>query len=162
MTARIPRSSLLNRFDEDAGPWRPMYYGLTIDVPTQGGLSENQSVTLNNQPFIWQFLGHAILGNTYDWETSGLMQDGQYMIEFKDEMSNYQNVPLMASAAFGQGPCGFMVEFPFPIPFAGNKTITFRITNNYTRILTPTPARPVFQVQMILGGVADWGELTVK
>ncbi|OGO03688.1 MAG: hypothetical protein A2Y72_07760 [Chloroflexi bacterium RBG_13_53_26] len=159
MNARIDRSSLLGRYDQDAGPWRPMYYGLTINVPLAGGQSESGTVTLNNQPYIWQFLSHMILGNTYDWETTGLMQDGQYMIEFKDEQSNYQNVPVAASAAFGQGKTGYMVEFPFPIPFAGNKTITFRVTNNYTRILTPTPAAPVFPVNLVLGGVADWGEL---
>lgn len=157
--ARTDRSSLLGRYDQDAGPWRPMYYGLTINVPVAAGGSENASITLNNQPYIWQYLSHMILGQTYDWETSGLYQDGQYMIEFKDEQSNYQNVPVAASAAFGQGPCGYMLEFPFPIPFAGNKTITFRITNNYTRVITPTPPSAVFPVHLVLAGVADWGDL---
>jgi hypothetical protein len=160
MGNRIDRSSLLGRFDQDAGPWRPMYYGMTINVPLVGGGSENASITINNQPYIWMFLAHRILGNTVDWETTGLIQDGQYMIEFKDEQSNYQNVPISAAAAFGQAELGFMEEFPFPIPFSGNKTITFRITNNYTRILTPTPATPVFPVHLVLAGVADWGELS--
>jgi hypothetical protein len=136
-----------------------MYYALTIEVPLAEGGNENASITLNNQPYIWCFLGHWILGQTYDWETSGLMQDGQYLIEFKDEQSNYQNVPMCAVPAFGQANSGYMTEFPFPISFAGNKTLTFRVTNNYTRILTPTPARPVFKVHLVLAGIADWGEL---
>lgn len=159
-TQRIARNSLLGRFDQDAGPWRPMFYGLNIDVPLTGGQSENGSVTIQNQPFIWTHLAHMVLGNTVDWLTTGLINDGQYMVEFKDEQSNYQNIPVAASAAFGQGPVGYALEFPFPIPFAGNKTITFRVTNNYTRVLTPTPASPVFRVHFVLAGVADWGQLT--
>jgi hypothetical protein len=156
---KVARNALLSRFDADPGPWRPMYYPIVIPVPLEANGSEEGSVTINNQPFIWTFIGHQILGNTGDPETSGLYQDGQYLIEFKDEQSNYQSAPMAASAVFGGPAVGYMIDFPIPIPFPGSKTITFRITNTYTRILTPDPAEPIFNLQIGLGGVADWGSL---
>jgi hypothetical protein len=156
---RINRNPLLSRFDADPGPWRPMYYPVTIDVPLVAGGSEIGSVTINNQPFIWMFLGHQILGNTGDPETSGLYQDGQYQIEMKDEQSNYQSSMFVAGAGIGGTPFGYQINLPLPIPYPGTKTLTFRITNNYTRVLTPTPEATTFPLQLVVGGVADWGRL---
>lgn len=153
------RSSLLNRFDADPGPWRPMYYPLEIEVPLEAWGSEIGSVTINNQPFIWTFIGHQIIGNTGDPETSGLYQDGQYSVEFRDEQSNYQSAPVAASSAFGGGAFGYQIPLPLPIPYPGTKTLTFRITNHYTRILTPEPSDPVFKVRITLGGIANFGTL---
>jgi len=158
MNATIQRSSLLSRFDQDAGPWRPMFYPIEILVPITASESESGSITINNQPFIWQTLGHQIIGNTGDPEASGLYQDGQYDLEFKDEQSNYQSAPVAASAAFGGGAFGFIIPFPFPIPYQGSKTITFRITNRVTRALTPPD--DYFRVKLVMIGVADWGALT--
>lgn len=156
---RVYKSPLLSRFDADPGPWRPMFYPVTIDVPLEAGGSEEGSVTLLNQPFIWTFLGHQIIGNTGDPETSGLYQDGQYDIDIKDEQSNYQSAPVAASSAFGGGAFGFMITLPLPIPYPGTKTLTFRISNHYTRVLTPDPAEQVFKVKLTVGGVANWGRL---
>jgi hypothetical protein len=156
---KTDRNPLVGRFDSDPGPWRPMYYAVEIPVPLEAGGSEIGSVTIQNQPFIWMFLAHQIMGNTADPETSGLYQDGQYDIEFKDEQSNYQAVPIPAGAAFGGPSGGYQLDLPVPIGYPGAKTITFRITNRYTRILTPDPDEPVFPVKMLMGGVADWGEL---
>lgn len=156
---RVPRNPLLSRFDADPGPWRPMFYPVNIDVPLEAAQSEIGSVTINNQPFIWMYLGHQIIGNTGDPETSGLFQDGQYMIEMKDEQSNYQSMMFAASAAIGGPGVGYQINLPLPIPYPGTKTLTFRITNNYTRVLTPEPDEPVFRVQLVVAGVADWGRL---
>lgn len=156
---RVQKNPLLSRFDADPGPWRPMYYPVTIPVPLAAGGSELGSLTINNQPFIWTFLGHQIIGNTGDPETSGLYQDAQYDIEMKDEQSNYQSALIPAGATFGGAAMGYMMEFPLPIPYPGSKTLTFRITNHYTRILTPDPAEAVFNVKLVVGGMADWGTL---
>ena len=156
---RMQKHPLLSRFDQDAGPWRPMMYPLEIPVPIAADQSENGSLTINNQPFIWTRLAHQIMGNTGDPETSGLYQDGQYDIAFKDEQSNYQKISFPAGATLGGPGQGYEVELPFPIPFAGSKTITFTITNRYARVLTPEPAEPVFPVKLVVIGVADWGEL---
>lgn len=156
---RIHKNPLLSRFDADPGPWRPMYYALTVPVPLEAGGSEVGSVTIQNQPFIWTFLGHQVIGNTGDPETSGLYQDGQYSIEMKDEQSNYQQAPVCASGAFGGGDFGYSIPLTLPIPYPGTKTLTFRIINHYTRILTPEPPEPVFPVKLVIGGMADWGRL---
>lgn len=156
---RVPKNALVSRFDADPGPWRPMYYPVEISVPLAAGQSEVGSVTINNQPFIWMFLGHQIMGNTGDPETSGLYQDGQYDIEMKDEQSNYQHAPVCASGAFGGGAVGYQIELPIPICYPGAKTITFRVTNRYTRILTPEPSEAVFKLKLVIGGVQDWGTL---
>lgn len=154
---RIARNTLLNRFDADPGPWRPMYYPVELDIPVEAGGSEEGSVTINNQPFIWQFIGHQIMGNTGDPLASGLFQDGQYEITMKDEQSNYQSAPIAASASIGSGAFGFMIFLPLPIPYPGTKTLTFRVTNAYTRILSPEAE--TFRLKLTVGGVADWGEL---
>lgn len=154
---RIQRDPLLSRFDADPGPWRPMYYPLELDVPVEAGGSEEASVTINNQPFIWQMLGHQIMGNTGDPVTSGLFQDGQYDITMKDEQSNYQSAPIAATATFGGGLMGYTIFLTLPIGYPGTKTLTFRVTNAYTRVLTPES--DTFKVKLTVGGVADWGEL---
>lgn len=156
---RMKRAELLSRFDADPGPWRPMYYPVEIAVPTAAGQSETGSVTIANQPFIWAFIGHQIIGNTADPETSGLYQDGQYSIEFKDDLSNYQAAPVPAGAAFGGAQFGYQIEFPIPIPYPGAVTLTFRVVNHYTRILTPEPPDGKFRVKIVAGGFADWGTL---
>jgi len=156
---RIYKNQLLSRFDADPGAWRPMTYPVTIDVPVAAGGSESGSVTINNQPFIFTDLGHQIMGNTGDPETSGLYQDGQYDIEWRDEQSNYQSAPVPASAAFGGGAYGYNVPLSLPIAYPGTKTLTFRIVNAYTRILTPQPAEAVFKVKIVVIGIADWGTL---
>lgn len=154
---RMQTNPLVGRFDQDAGPWRPMYYQVEIDVPVTAGQSQDGSLTINNQPYIWTGLGHQIIGNTCDPEGSGLCQDGQYNIEFKDEQSNYTSGPVPAAATWGGPNQGYTLEFPFPIPFAGSKTITFRVTNRHTRVLIP--AADTFRVQIVTIGIADWGKL---
>ena len=75
MSQRTNRNALLSAFDADPGPWRPMQYPVTIPVPLEANQSEVGSVTIQNQPFIWMAIGHQIIGNTADPETSGLYQD---------------------------------------------------------------------------------------
>lgn len=154
---RSQRNDLVSRYDADPGPWRPMYYPITIPVPVTVGISAVGSMTIQNQPFIFLRVGHQILGNTGDPETTGLIQDGQYLIDFKDELSNYQSIPFAASAAFGQGPFGFDVPLGVPIGYPGTKTLTFRLSSTYTRVLTPE--EEYFDVQLVVCGVAYWGDL---
>lgn len=156
---RTFKNPLLSRFDVDPGPWRPMYYTVTIPVGVEANQSEEGSISLQNQPFIMTAISHQIIGNTGDPETSGLYQDGQYSISVKDEQSNYQNQPLPAAAAFGGPSTGYTIELPLPIAYPGSKTLTFRIVNHYTRILTPEPSEPIFNVKLVVCGMADWGKL---
>jgi hypothetical protein len=148
---------LMGKFDRDPGKYRPLYYGVHIDVGVATGSIATGSVTINMQPYIWTHVLHQIVGNTNDYATTGLAQDGQYLIELKDEQSNYQNVPLPADMLFGSVRIGDVRPLAYPIPFAGNKTITITLTNLYTRVFVPVS--PTFRVYVALGGVAEWGDL---
>jgi len=153
-----PLLGLVGKFDVDPGRYRPMYYGLDISVPVlQGGVGQG-SVTLNNQPYIMTRIMHKVTGRTATPTTSGLYQDGQYYLEFKDEQSNYQNQPIPADIMFGSVETGFVVELPYPIAFAGNKTLTFRITNVPPRALSPQEDN--YTVSIAVHGIADWGTLS--
>lgn len=151
-------NELLSRFDADPGRWRPMFYGVEVSVPVGANASGNAAVNLNNQPFIWRALRHGVIGQldyTVDFTGSGLKDDGQYSIEFRDENSNYQNLSIPAITLLGTRD--YWKDFPFPIPYNGNRTITFRVTNRYTRTLVPEA--DYFTVGLLIVGVADWGTL---
>lgn len=141
---------LAGKFDLDPGATRPYWYGVNIDVPVTEGLSGVGSINLLNEQFICTRFTHQILGNTGDPETSGLSQDGQYTIQIQDEVTQYQNIPIAAENMFGSQRAGDILWSPYPIPFAGNKTITFTVTNNYTRILTPSSE--TYRVQLVMSG----------
>lgn len=152
-----PLLGLMGKFDEDPGRYRPLYYGVEISVPVaQGGIGRG-SITINNQPYIMTRITTKIIGRTAQPEASGLYQDGQYDIEFKDEQTNYQNGPIPADLMFGSLATGYIIELVYPIPFAGNKTLTFNITNRVPRVLDPV--QDDFPVFVTIHGVADWGEL---
>lgn len=151
----LTKNPLLGKFDKDPGAWRPYKYGCAIDVNVDEDEQAENSIQILNQPFIMVAITHAIVGNTADYQQSGLAQDGQYYIEWAEEQSQYQNIPLLARAAYGTSE--FPIYLPAPIAFAGNKTLKFRITNAYTRVLTP-PAE-TFKVQVIVHGISHWGEL---
>lgn len=157
----MPTYPLVGPYDLDPGRWRPLYYPCRISVPVaEGGIGRN-SVTINNQPFVWRWATHMIVGNTADPSSSGLYQDGQYLLSFRDEQSNYQSNPIPAPLMFGNAgvgptsPGGFLIPLPYPIPYAGNKTITWEVTNLVTRTLSPTAE--YFAVWICMAGTADWG-----
>lgn len=155
---------LLGLFDRDPGRWRPMYYGTEISVGVAAGSVGRNTISLNNQPYIITRISHKIVGNTADPSTSGLYQDGQYDAIWKDEQSNYQKGVIPAdlmwgsygSAAGGEGG-GFYMNLPYVLPYAGNKTLSFEITNRVTRVLVPTA--DYFAVAICVAGIADWGTL---
>lgn len=153
-------NDLFSRYDIDPGQLRPQMYHVEIDVPVTAGQTGTGSIAINNEPFCMTRITHRIIGNTADPSTSGLYQDGQYDIEWKDEQRNYVDGPINANLMFGWDESGYVLELPFPIPFVGNKTLTFRVTNRVTRTLTPTAS--YFPVQICLHGIADLGELKYK
>jgi hypothetical protein len=152
--SQIPTNSpLLSRYDRDPGRWRPYKYGCLIDVPVAADGAEEGTITIMNQPFIMDRISHIIVGDTWDPNRTGLAQDGQYYIQWKDEQSEYQNQPLLAIPAFGTEE--FPLYLSMPIGFAGQKTLTFRVINAYQRRLTPEA--DTFRVQIVIHGASDWG-----
>lgn len=144
---------LLGKFDKDPGRWRPYKYGVDIDVPILVNGSAQGTVQIYNQPLVLIQITHSIVGQTEDPQASGLYQDGQYYIEWRDEQAQYQSGPILARAGYGTEE--FPIPLPQPIGYAGNRTLTFTVTNAYTRALTP-PA-DTFRVHIVLHGIADWG-----
>ena len=149
--------TLLNKYDADPGPFRPFHYTTEIDVPVVNNGIGRGSITTNQQPFVFLRLSHQIIGNTADPETSGLYQDGQYTILYKDEMSNYQKEPTMADILAGSVRSGFISWLPMPLGLAGSRSFYFEIVNRVTRVLSPTA--DYFKVAITMHGMADWGEL---
>lgn len=152
--AKATQYPLLGKFDEDPGRWRPYKYETTIEVPVEIDGSGEGTIQILNQPFIMTRITHQIIGNTEDGQATGLYQDGQYYIDWKDELSQYQNDPILAEAGYGSSRFQ-SIPLDCPIPFAGNKTLTFRVINAYTRVLSPES--DIFYVQIVVHGIADWG-----
>jgi hypothetical protein len=149
-------SKFFSKFEQDWGQLKPMFYGIEIDVPVIDNGQGRGTITLNNQPYLLTRITHQIVGATFDWQTTGLYQDDQYAIEFRDENSNYQNIPCIAGTIFGSARMGVYPDLPVPLAYSGNRTLSFQITNRYTRVLTPQAT--YFKVAITLIGVADWGQ----
>jgi hypothetical protein len=150
------KNPLLGKYDLDPGRWRPLHYGVEIDVALTSGATESGTIKLNNQPFILTRITHEIVGRyVLDPLNSWLENDGHYSVEWKDENSNYQNQPIVADLMWGRIKFGGSIELPFPIPYAGNKTLTFRVQNRRLRV-SDTGAT-LFRVGIVAHGVADWG-----
>lgn len=150
-------SPLFGRYDKDPGRFRPQFYHVEIDVPVAAGGVGRGSININNEPFCMTRITHKIVGATADPSTTGLYQDGQYDIEWKDEQRNYVDGSMAADLMFGWNSSGYILDLPFPIPFAGNKTLSFTITNRVTRVIVPTADN--FPIQIVCTGIADLGDL---
>lgn len=151
-----PYSNIVGPQDFDPGRFRPLFYVVEMSVPIAEGGVQRGSITLNAQPFVMTRLSGKIIGNTADPATSGLYQDGQWDVEFMDEQSNYQSGPIAGDLLFGGVWTGYSLPLPSPIPFAGNKTISFRVTNRVARVLVPES--DYFTIQITAHGLSDWGE----
>lgn len=150
-----PLLGLMGPFDEDPGRYRPLSYGVPITLGVAAGAQQTGSISINNEPFIMTSVTHQIIGPTADPATSGLYQDGQYTIEWRDEQSVYSNGPIPADMMFGSVRSGYIKELPYPVPFAGAKTLTFTLVNLVTRTLL---VGDTFVVYVAIHGVNDWGK----
>jgi len=150
------KNPLFTKLDVDPGRFRPLFYGVKISVPVAAGGIGRGSITLNAQPYILKRLTGKIVGNTAVPGTSGLYQDGQWDMEFADEQSQYQSGPIAGDLLMGGINCQYYFDMPIPLPFAGNKTLTFRITNNVARVLVPQSE--FFIVEIATHGISDWGK----
>lgn len=150
-------SPLIGKFDADPGNWRPLYYYVEVSVGVAAGSVALGTISMNNQPYILTRAMAKIVGDTYDPTTTGLAEDGQYDILFKDEQSNYQNQSIPANLMWGWVQSGFVMELPYPLPYAGSKTLSFEVTNRVTRTLVPTAN--YFTVGIVVHGVSYWGKL---
>jgi hypothetical protein len=148
-------SRLVNPSKLDAERWKPMVYAADIDVPVGANGIGRGHIQINEQALFVTRASCLILGNTMDPETSGLYQDGQYLILMRDEVWHYSNVPVHADLLWGPKIEGSFRNFEYPLYYSASHAIYFEITNLYTRILTPEA--PTFRIQIALSGLADYG-----
>ncbi len=148
---------LIGLMGRDPERWKPMTYGLQVDVPVLADGRGETSVTTMNQPFILASVATHIIGNTSDYDSTGLVDDGQYLIKWRDQMREYNNIPIHADLLFGPKTEGSYRTLEYPVYYAGNHTISFELYNVYNRVLTPVA--DFYRVQIVLRGLADWGKL---
>jgi hypothetical protein len=144
-------------FDADPAGWKPYIYAGHVDLGIAADSQGTITLATMFAPFMWDALTHGIVGNILDPETSGLYNDGQYLISVKDERTNYTHSPVPANLGFGPHHEGPYPPLPFPIFFPANHSVTVELTNIYARVLTPESE--TFRVYIALKGLHYWGSL---
>lgn len=150
---------ILGKYDIDPGQLRPQWYHCNVSVPVAADGAGISTIRINAQPYTMTRITHKILGDTSNTQ-SGLVQDGQYLVEWNDEQSTYVDGPIAADLMWGSNASdvpggGYVMELPYPLAFPGNKSLTFRVTNLILRTLDPEA--DYFTVQIVLHGIGDWG-----
>jgi len=148
---------LFGRYDKAPGRYRPQWYHVEIDVGVVAGQQGRGSISLNNEPFCIVRMTHKIVGDTANASQTGLFQDGMYDVEWKDQQRNYVDGPMAADLMWGSDIAGYNMSFPFPLPYSGNDTLSFIVTNRVTRVLASE--EETFPVQIVVHGIVDLGEL---
>lgn len=151
------KNPLIAWYDADPAGWKPFLYSGFCDIGVDVDSQARLSIRTIYAPYMWTAVTHGIVGNIDDPETSGLYNDGQYLINWKDERSAYVNNPIPANLAFGPHKEGDFPESPLPVFFPANHTVTFELTNLYNRILTPEA--DTFRIYIALKGLHYWGQL---
>lgn len=147
------QAQLYNWNDLDPQIWKVFSFPVNIDVSCAvDGVGRGDAKLLNHRQFITK-ITHQVLGQTTDPQASGLYQDGQYLIDWKDQKNVFTIEGVQANNLFGPYQQGSFPSLPFPQYYAGVNTIMFTVTNLYTRTLIP--ASPTFRVQICLHGIAD-------
>jgi hypothetical protein len=148
---------LTSFFDRDPAGWKPFWYTGYVDLGVDANSRAVTTISLQFQPFMWIEVAHGIVGNIDDWETSGLNNDGQYLISISDERQVYTQTPTPANHLFGPHKTGEFAPLPIPVFFPANHTIRVGFENIYDRTLTPVS--PTFRVYITLRGMHYWGQL---
>lgn len=152
-----PQNPLTAFFDADPAGWKPYFYSEYVDL----GIATDAQATMVFQttfaPYIWTHVTHGVVGNIDDPESSGLYNDGQYLVRMSDERTRYIDKPVPANLAFGPHKEGEFCELPMPIFFPANHAVNIELTNIWTRVLSPVA--DTFRVYFCLRGMQYWGQL---
>ena len=144
-------------FDADPAGWKPYFYSEYADL----GVAVDSQATMVFQttfaPYIWTHVSHGIAGDVDDPESSGLYNDGEYLVRMSDERTRYIDKPVPANLAFGPHKEGEFSELPMPIFFPANHAVNIELTNLWTRVLSPVST--TFRVYFCLRGMQYWGQL---
>lgn len=146
-------------FDQDPGGWKPFWYPAYFDLNVLAGARATNVIRTNFQPYMWIQTTHTIIGNIDDPETSGLYNDGQYLVTIADERATYTQAPTPANLLWGPHKEGEFAELPIPVFFPADHSVNITLENIYTRILTPEAE--IFRVYVCLRGMHYWGKLRI-
>jgi hypothetical protein len=116
-------------------------YEVTIDWPTDptgvvpAGQENGGSVNIVNVPFILTRISHGIMGENHLDAAAAfpdtILQDGQYLLEWRTDQHNYQSAPILANA-YGTDCHRFELETPEEL--APKTTITVKATTILQRL----------------------------
>ncbi|MDD3380027.1 MAG: hypothetical protein PHD68_02265 [Rugosibacter sp.] len=151
------RNPLTAWYDADPAGWRPYMYDGFCDLGVAANAQNRMTIPTMFAPFIWVQVTHGVVGNFIDWQTSGLINDGQYLVQMAEQRANYLNQPTPANLAFGPHIEGSFADLPMPIFFPAEHTVNIELTNIYTRVLTPQA--DTFRVHFVLRGMQYHGDL---
>jgi hypothetical protein len=104
-------------------PGKPKFYVCKVRVGSNPGDTGENTITLNDFPFVCERITHAISGTVIT------AQHGDYSVLFRDDKTTYMNLEANANALFGNVFQGQSLPLPMKIGFRGSSTVTFMITN---------------------------------
>jgi len=134
-------------------------YAITVTIPADpgpppvllAGGSQNGSVNIVNVPFIVKRVTHNIVGFNQVGLAypANVLQDGQYLLEWRSDQYNYQSEPIMAGSGYGTEADHFPLETPEELP--PKTTITAIVTNAIAR-------NDSLKVQIVFHGLEPIGD----
>ena len=124
----------------DFQDFQPMIFSVDITTGTLAGSSGENSVAVNDRPFIIKEIHHQIINpvrqiNDPPDTSVQVMQDGLYRINWSlyNQRRYFQGAVPLADTAFGSVRHGVWIPLPVPIPIDKNRTINVEVTNAIDR-----------------------------
>jgi len=146
----------MSRFEPDPTVWKSKFYPLIIDCEAKADGVGAGSIPLDNTDFILKRVTHVIIGDT-DSAAATDVQDGQYLVQVRDQSTGYMSGYCQADALLGTPRTGFFMDWPAPTLFTGKSVIKVDMINVWDRTLAGV--RQFFRVQWILHGLERWDEV---
>ncbi len=136
----------------------PMQFVVDVDVALEFGAEGRGQVSVNDRPFVLQWLSHQIIPSDVDNGqdvTGWFYQDGLYSLDWSlyEQARFWKGVPPMADSAFGSIRDGNWRRLPAPVSLTGNETLNVVIRNQVAR-------EAAFKIQVIFHGIQRGGNMS--
>lgn len=136
----------------------PMQFIINVDLPLAFGAEGRGQVSVNDRPFVLQWLTHQIIPSALDQNqdvTGWFYQDGLYSLDWSlyEQARFWKGTPPMADAAFGSIRDGNWKRLPAPVSLVGNETLNVVIRNQVLR-------EADIKLQVIFHGIQRGGNMS--